>query len=90
MSAIYHAPALLSSEHCGQLLGAIDDLLRQGDVEIDFSALSSADSSAVALLLEWQRRAQAAKRALRFAAMPSTLQQLISVYGVQELLQIKN
>lgn len=89
MSVTYQAPAQLSSQNSGQLLGALDAILQQDNVLIDFSALIALDSSAVALLLEWQRRAQRAQRRLELIALPNALKQLIQVYGVQDLLQIK-
>jgi phospholipid transport system transporter-binding protein len=89
MSAVFQAPAQLTSPYCGQLLDALDSVLQQGDATVDFSQVTALDSSAVALLLEWRRRAQRAQRALEWAALPNALKQLISVYGVQDLLQIK-
>lgn len=89
MSLTYQAPAQLSSQHSGQLLGVLDTILQQDDALVDFSQLLELDSSTVALLLEWQRRAQRAQRRLTFIALPDTLKQLIQVYGVQDLLQIK-
>ncbi|WP_373976586.1 STAS domain-containing protein [Chitinibacter sp. SCUT-21] len=89
MTIAFQAPAQLTSTQCGQLLGAIDAVLQQDNVAIDLSQVNSLDSSAVALLLEWQRRALRANRQLEWQAPPAALRQLVKVYGVQDLLQIK-
>ena len=54
---------------------------------IDFSAVTEVDSSAVALLLEWRRRAAAHGKALVFANLPENLMALAGLYGVAELIQ---
>jgi phospholipid transport system transporter-binding protein len=89
VSNIYQAPAQLTQQHCGQLLGALDQYLQQGDTCVDFQGVNVLDSSAVALLLEWRRRAQSQRRQLSLIHLPRTLTQLIEVYAVQEILQIK-
>lgn len=57
-----------------------------GDTEIDLATISAADSSAVAVLLAWQRAAQQHGRTLSFRNLPAGLQSLATVYGVHELL----
>ena len=54
---------------------------------IDFSAITDVDSSAVALLLEWRRRAQALGKTLVFANLPPNLLALAELYGVAELIE---
>lgn len=54
---------------------------------IDFAQVTHVDSSAVALLLEWRRRAQRSGRTLIFVNLPHTLVALAGLYGVQELIQ---
>lgn len=54
---------------------------------IDFSAITGVDSSAVALLLEWRRQAQARGKALHFVNLPPNLLALAELYGVAELIQ---
>ncbi|QJR16384.1 STAS domain-containing protein [Usitatibacter palustris] len=53
---------------------------------IDFSAITEVDSSAVALLLEWRRRAQALNKTLAFTNLPPTLLALAELYGVADLI----
>ncbi len=54
---------------------------------IDFSAITGVDSSAVALLLEWRRQAQARGKRLDFVNLPPNLLALAELYGVAELIQ---
>jgi phospholipid transport system transporter-binding protein len=60
--------------------------LAAGDCEFDFGAVRRADSSAVALLLDWQRSAEAAGRTLRLVNLPPAVTELADLYGVASLL----
>jgi phospholipid transport system transporter-binding protein len=57
-----------------------------GDVHIDLSAVQAVDSAAVALLLDWQRAAQARGAALDLAGVPAGIESLARLYGVSALL----
>ena len=54
---------------------------------IDFSQVTTVDSSAVALLLEWLRQARSRGTTLAFVNLPATLLALAQLYGVSELIQ---
>ncbi len=54
---------------------------------IDFSGVTGVDSSAVALLLEWRRRAAERRLVLEFADLPQALLDLAELYGVAELIR---
>lgn len=56
-------------------------------LRIDFSAVTGVDSSAVALLLEWRRRAGERGVALEFVDLPATLLALAELYGVARIIQ---
>jgi phospholipid transport system transporter-binding protein len=56
-------------------------------VAIDFSGVTGVDSSAVALLLEWRREAEARKVALEFENLPPNLLALAELYGVADLIR---
>jgi phospholipid transport system transporter-binding protein len=60
--------------------------IEQGDAQFDLSAVTRCDSSAVAVLLEWQRAAQERGLALSVIAPPAGLVSLATVYGVDDLL----
>lgn len=63
-----------------------------GAVTVDMSAVTELDSSAIAMLLEWQRRLAARQSSpagsaqLKIANPPASLQTLAQLYGVTELL----
>jgi phospholipid transport system transporter-binding protein len=59
-----------------------------GDADFDLSAIGRCDSSAVAVLLEWQRVATARGLALRVRGAPAGLISLATVYGVDSLLPV--
>ena len=54
---------------------------------IDFAHVTTVDSSAVALLLDWRRQAKARGKTLDFVNLPATLLALARLYGVSELIQ---
>lgn len=58
----------------------------QGAVTVDAGALRHFDSSAVAVLLELRREMLQQGRTLQVRNWPPRLQDLVKVYGVQELL----
>lgn len=53
---------------------------------IDMSAVTTVDSSAVAVLLAWQRAARTSKLALTFVNLPANLHSLIALYDVENFL----
>jgi phospholipid transport system transporter-binding protein len=53
---------------------------------VDLTSLAHADSAALAVLLALKRRGTAERRALTFESMPSGLESLARVYGIDELL----
>lgn len=74
-------------------LGHAAVLLREGNAAIadgarvvDLSGAEDLDSSALALLLAWLRRAREAKRDLEFRNLPEGLTSIARLYGVSELL----
>jgi phospholipid transport system transporter-binding protein len=68
------------------LIGAAEENL-QGVRVVDFRDVTEVDSAAVALALEWLRRAGEGKTGLRLANLPPAMQNLAKLYGVSELLQ---
>ena len=62
--------------------------IRGGDYAFDLSAVRTCDSSAVAVVLAWQREAQASGRRLALAGLPPALVSLATVYGVAPLLDL--
>jgi phospholipid transport system transporter-binding protein len=60
--------------------------IERGDARFDLSGVMRCDSSAVAVLLEWQRAAVARGLMLEVSAPPAGLVSLATVYGVDGLL----
>lgn len=58
----------------------------EGEVQVDCAGLTQVDSSAVAVLLAWNRAAAARNLALSLRGVPAQLSQLASLYGVDGLL----
>lgn len=74
-----------------QAQSALDEGLRAiegGQAHIDLSKIVAIDSSAVAVLLGWQRAARKASVDLCFVGAPGNLINLIDVYGVADLLTL--
>ncbi|MEO8171222.1 MAG: STAS domain-containing protein [Oxalobacteraceae bacterium] len=60
--------------------------LAQQQSAIDMALVAIIDSSAVAVLLAWQRAAAERRQMLIFRNLPDNLRSLIALYGVDELL----
>ncbi|MFZ2268554.1 MAG: STAS domain-containing protein [Azonexus sp.] len=70
------------------LLDAGRAVLQPGEQIIDFSEVSEADSSAIAVMLGWLRGAAASQSSLKFAHVPAGVRSLAELYGVTELLPL--
>ena len=60
--------------------------IRAGETVFDLGGVSAADSSGVAVLLAWQRRAHDAHQRLSFINVPENVQKLAALYGLDGLL----
>lgn len=60
--------------------------IRAGETVFDLGGVKAADSSGVALLLAWQRRALDAGHRLTFINVPDNVRTLAALYGVDTLL----
>jgi phospholipid transport system transporter-binding protein len=72
--------------NAASLLQAGEAAIRGGDLRFDLSSVQRCDSSAVALLLAWQRAARAQGRQLELRGIPASLHSLATLYGVDSLL----
>ncbi len=69
-------------------LSALDAQLTRGArVEADFSGVSDIDSSVLALMLHWRRKAEEAGAHLAFVQVPANLGVLAELYGMTFLLE---
>ncbi len=57
-----------------------------GALRVDFSQVEAVDSSAISMLLGWQRAAQQGRNELSVTGLPDDLLSLARLYGVEELL----
>jgi phospholipid transport system transporter-binding protein len=57
-----------------------------GETVFDLGGVKSADSTGVALMLAWQRKAHGAGQQLRFTNVPKNVCALAKLYGVESLL----
>jgi phospholipid transport system transporter-binding protein len=60
--------------------------VRSGETVIDLANVKTADSSAVAVLLAWQRSANKAGVKLTYLNIPPSLQSLAALYDVESFL----
>lgn len=88
MAATLTLPAVLTHEEAAAFAkGLMPQLFAQApDVVADAGALRQFDSSALALLLECRRRAQAAGKRFSVQSAPQRLRELAVLYGVAELI----
>jgi len=62
--------------------------LPAGDLVFDFSGVTRVDSSALALLLAWMRRARVCGSVVELRALPEPLLALARLYGIDALLPL--
>lgn len=70
------------------LLEAGRSSLRPGEQVFDFSEVTEADSSALAVMLGWLREARHSRSTVKFANIPKGVVSLAELYGVTELLPL--
>jgi phospholipid transport system transporter-binding protein len=63
-----------------------DEALARGESEFSLKRLAGSDSSALAVLLAWRRRAQQRNGSLSFVEVPQSLATLAGLYGVEPFL----
>ncbi len=69
-----------------RLLAEGERHLSQGGRVFDLSAVDAVDSSALAVLLGWQRSADRQNLHIRFTGAPANIRALAELYGLSELL----
>ncbi|MDX9766411.1 MAG: STAS domain-containing protein [Ectothiorhodospiraceae bacterium] len=78
----------LSFASVGSLLPDGRELLNGGEVVLDLSGVTRADSAGVALLVEWLRQARAAGVTLRYAGLPPQMRSLIDLSDLDDILPL--
>jgi phospholipid transport system transporter-binding protein len=59
-----------------------------GEIEVDFTDVTNVDTSALSLMLEWQRRASISLCVVKFANLPENLISLANLYGVEAFIPV--
>lgn len=59
-----------------------------GETTFDLGGIIRSDSAGLALLLEWQRRAERSGRVLHYVNLPPQLQAIAHVAGVEDILGV--
>ncbi len=59
-----------------------------GEIEVDFNAVGNVDTSALSLMLEWQRRAVAENCKIKFTNLPESLSSLADLYGIEDFIPL--
>ncbi|WP_293777698.1 STAS domain-containing protein [uncultured Oxalicibacterium sp.] len=84
---MFQAPADLTFKHARFALEAGLRAIGSGVCGVDLGGVTAVDSSAVAVLLAWQRAAKERGAMLALHNMPSSLDSLLALYDVRPLLQ---
>jgi len=58
------------------------------DLQVSFSGVTDVDTAALSLLIEWQRRAIAANKKIKFIHLPESLLSLAALYGVTDFVPL--
>jgi phospholipid transport system transporter-binding protein len=87
----HRLPATLTIADANATTAALERDLDAGEgpFEVDASALQTFDTSAIAVLLEGRRQAQALGRGIVVRDAPATMVELAGLYGVAQLLALE-
>lgn len=83
---MFQPPTILNVSNARSILEEGLRTIEAGQREIDFSRVTTVDSTAVATLLAWQRTAKKHGNSLTFRNIPNNLKSLIDLYSVDGLL----
>ena len=90
MSEVLRLDGALTMATVGARVAAGRSKAAAGELTVDLSAVSEADSAALALLFDWMRAAREGGHALTVTGVSADLHTLAALYGVDELLPAKN
>ena len=76
----------MTMDNARGLLAAGRAALAAGENVFDFSEVTDADSSAVAVMLGWLRAAGSARSTVKFAQIPGGVRSLAELYGLTDCL----
>lgn len=76
----------IGMDSANSLLVSSKGLMLPNQAVIDFAEVGEVDTSAVSLMLEWQRRAVAENKQITYVNLPKNLTSLTTLYGVTALI----
>lgn len=82
---VAYPEGMLTLNEASRVLLEGEQALANGVIVFDLSRVTQVDSSALSLLLSWQRKAQANSRTLSYRNIPDSLHSLTRLYGVSDL-----
>lgn len=85
---MFTAPPSLTTANAHTVLQTGLTAIAAGQYTFDFAATQHADSAAVAMLLAWQRAAEARGAKLQLSNLPDSLQSLARLYDVAGFLGV--
>jgi len=86
----WHVSGDLLMNNASKLLDLSEKLEMSEVTVVDFSAVTDVDTSALSLMLEWQRRAEASNCQISFSNISDNLISLAELYGVTEFIPTKH
>ena len=78
----------MSLANAAQLATVGIEAIRGGDTAFDLSSVRTCDSSALVVLLAWQREAESTGRSIVLDGVPADMLSLAAVYGVVDVLPL--
>ncbi|MDR3425893.1 MULTISPECIES: STAS domain-containing protein [Silvimonas] len=76
----------LTMDTAGAQLAAFSWPVAANELTLDLSQVQEVDSSAVSVLLHWQRQAKTQQANFLITGVPPALRELVRLYGVEDLL----
>lgn len=83
---MYRIPSRITMASATHVLAEGTSAIESGETEFSLSELVGSDSSSLAVLLSWQRRAARHSAKLQFVDIPDELVTFAMLYGVDEFL----
>ncbi len=65
-----------------------NNLTEAKEIQVDLKAVEQSDSSGIALLTGWVRASQEKNKTIRFMNMPSFMQDILKVCGLEDVLPV--
>ena len=83
---MYRVPSLITMASASEILTEGTVAIENGETEFSLVHTAGSDSSAMAVLLSWQRRARRHGTTLRFLEVPPSVASFAALYGVDGFL----